>query len=135
MHALEVSRFRGPAAIAPHDLAREAALPEDLVAEHLQVVARLRIDVEDEAALGQQQIARDRDAVEEAREVLVQAVPAIVEGGDELALDAAVVGATPIDLGVLAPREEGRVEVDQRRARSALVERPESRQVVTHDEV
>ena len=50
--ALKILGLRRPAPVAPHDLAREAVGAEHLVAEHLRVVARLRIDVQDEAAPG-----------------------------------------------------------------------------------
>src|SRR5947208_3262613 len=35
VHALEIRSLARPAPIAPHDLAREAVVAEDLVAEHL----------------------------------------------------------------------------------------------------
>src|SRR5690606_7947167 len=51
VHALKVWCLGGPAAVAPDDLAGKTFGAEQLVAEHLDVVTRLGIDMDDQAAV------------------------------------------------------------------------------------
>ena len=133
VNALKILGLRGPAPVAPDDLAREALGAEDLVAKHLRVVARLRIHVEDQAAFGREQLPGRDDALDERTEVGVEALPAVVERLSERALDPGRDPA-PLDQGVLAPGEKRRIEVDERRLFPAFGEGSERSEVVAPDQ-
>jgi hypothetical protein len=82
-------------------------------------VARLGIDVQDEAAVRRNQLARSHDPRGEALEIRVEARPAIVERGRELALDpAGARAASPSDLFVLSAGQKWRIQVSERDGRT-----------------
>src|SRR6185436_2009656 len=90
------------------------------------------IDVQDETALGQQELARERHALDERLEVRFEALPAIVERRRSGPLVGATVLA--LDERVLAPREERRIEVDERGFDAGCRECPQRLHVVAVDE-
>ncbi len=58
----------------------KAVVAEDLVAEDLDVVARLRVDVHDDAPMGCEKLADEPEPLRERLEVRRAVAPAIVEG-------------------------------------------------------
>ena len=135
VHALKVRRLAGPTPVAPHDLAGERVLAEDLVAQHFDVMAGARVDVDHDAPMGRQQIAHRDQALAQAPEVARagrtsdRRTPATARAAPCPSV------ALPRDLVVHAPGEKRRVEVRQHHLTAELgSERTQRGAVLSLDE-